>query len=322
MSSSYRTITLNWAKTEETIAQCGAIAALLEVSGYPKPGNVHRTSDFQDTRYEHFLISSVVLVPVLQAIASRGKCAQQKQISLNELKLGEAVLTAVKDTQQWQQGGNTNLGIILLFIPLACAAGMLLDHPRPSIPLFRENLNSIIKNSTSDDTIKLYEAIRIANPGGLGSVEKFDLNTTTPSLLKQENVNLYDIFKLSAERDSIAQEWVSKFHITFDIGLPYFKEIFANTRDINISTVHTYLKILASIPDTLISRKYGPDMAEHVRHQANQVLQAGGLLTEQSKHILWNFDSELRQQARINPGATADICGAVIMVALIEGTRF
>jgi triphosphoribosyl-dephospho-CoA synthase len=306
---------LNWAKTEETIAQCGAIAALLEVSGYPKPGNVHRTRDFQDTRYEHFLISSMVLFPVLQGIAYRGKCAQQKQIPLNELKLGEAILTAVKDTRQWQQGGNTNLGIILLFIPLACAAGMLLDHPR-------ENLNSIIKNSTSDDTMKLYEAIRIANPGGLGSVEKFDLNTTSPTVLQQEQMNLYEIFRISAERDSIAREWISNFHITFEVGFPYFKDVLEKTKDINTSTVHTYLKILADIPDTLISRKYGREMAEHISRQANHVLKAGGLLTEQSKLILWNFDSEVRQKEKINPGTTADLTAAAIMVALIEGMRF
>ena len=37
------------------IAQLGEIAALLEVSGYPKPGNVHRTQNFQNMTYEDFV---------------------------------------------------------------------------------------------------------------------------------------------------------------------------------------------------------------------------------------------------------------------------
>ncbi|MHA1130658.1 MAG: triphosphoribosyl-dephospho-CoA synthase, partial [Candidatus Helarchaeota archaeon] len=35
-----------WAKDPKRIAQYGVLASLLEVSGYPKPGNVHRTQDF------------------------------------------------------------------------------------------------------------------------------------------------------------------------------------------------------------------------------------------------------------------------------------
>ena len=33
---------------------CAQLAAALEVSGWPKPGNVHRTADFTDTRFEHY----------------------------------------------------------------------------------------------------------------------------------------------------------------------------------------------------------------------------------------------------------------------------
>ncbi|NVM55518.1 MAG: triphosphoribosyl-dephospho-CoA synthase [Candidatus Helarchaeota archaeon] len=313
---------MNWVKNEEIIAQSGAIAALLEVSGYPKPGNVHRTQDFGETRYEHFLISSVAIIPSLQEIAYRGKCAQQNQIVLNELKLGEYILKAVKSTQLWQKGGNTNLGIILLFVPLACAAGMLIEHPNPSIPVFRENLNSIIKNSTSEDTIKLYEAIRLANPGGLGAVENFDINDTSPETIHKENMNLYEIFKISDTRDNIAREWITKFQITFEVGYPYFQEIFQKTNDINISIVHTYLKILGDIPDTFLSRKYGKELAERISSEAKDILNQGGLLSKQSIELLWKFDLKLRNKKKINPGTSADLTAATIMVALLEGINF
>lgn len=317
-----RTIALTWARDEETIAQCGVIAALLEVSGYPKPGNIHRTRNFEDTRYEHFLASSVALSPILRQISQRGRMAQIKQIPLTELKLGESIFNAVQTTQSWQKGGNTNLGIILLFIPLACSAGMLIEHPNPSVLQLRTNLDHIIKRSTSEDTIKLFKAISLANPGGLGTVKDFDIKNTTPESLRKNNINLYDIFKISAGRDSIAKEYITQFQITFEIGYPFFKQIFKKTGDINISIVHTYLKILGEVPDTLIARKFGSATAKEVSLQAKYILNKGGLLTKQSEELLWNFDSELRSEKKINPGTSADLTAAAIMVALLEGTRF
>ncbi|WP_455363487.1 triphosphoribosyl-dephospho-CoA synthase, partial [[Eubacterium] cellulosolvens] len=40
---------------DDEIAAALQLAVLLEVSAYPKPGNVHRTRDFELTRFEHFL---------------------------------------------------------------------------------------------------------------------------------------------------------------------------------------------------------------------------------------------------------------------------
>ena len=40
------------------IARCAQLAMCLEVSSSPKPGNIDRFSDYEDTRYEHFLASA------------------------------------------------------------------------------------------------------------------------------------------------------------------------------------------------------------------------------------------------------------------------
>lgn len=317
-----RTITLNWANSEDIIANCGTIAALLEVSGYPKPGNVHRTANFGETRYEHFLVSGAILSPILRDIAYRGNCTQQNQLDLSDLNLGASILQSVKTTLNWQKGGNTNLGIILLFIPLACAAGTLITHSSPSIAILRSKIGLIIKNSVSEDTINLFEAIQLANPGGLGQVEKFDVTTTSTESLIKENINLYDIFELSADRDNIAREWITEFQITIEVGYPYFKKTFLETQDINLAIVHTYLKILGDYPDTLICRKYGTPFAECISNEAKDILEQGGLLSKDTKTKLWNFDQRLRIKDKINPGTSADLTAASIMVALLEGMRF
>ena len=56
----------------DLIAKIAQIASVLEVSGYPKPGNVHRTQDFEDMIFEDFLISGIVIGDVMKKAAAKG----------------------------------------------------------------------------------------------------------------------------------------------------------------------------------------------------------------------------------------------------------
>jgi triphosphoribosyl-dephospho-CoA synthase len=89
-----------------------------------------------------------------------------------------------------------------------------------------------------------------------------------------------------------------------------------------VAIVHTYLKILSDYPDTLICRKHGTALAETISNEAKDILEQGGLLTKDTKTRLWNFDQRLRIKDKINPGTSADLTAASIMVALLEGIRF
>lgn len=55
------------------VSKSAQIASILEVSGYPKPGNVHRTKDFDDMCFEDFLISGIVIGDVMYEAAKRSK---------------------------------------------------------------------------------------------------------------------------------------------------------------------------------------------------------------------------------------------------------
>ncbi|MEM2622936.1 MAG: triphosphoribosyl-dephospho-CoA synthase, partial [Candidatus Nezhaarchaeales archaeon] len=48
------------------------LAALLEVSAYPKPGNVHRLRDRWGKRFEHFVAGSVAIGPIVKEAFMRG----------------------------------------------------------------------------------------------------------------------------------------------------------------------------------------------------------------------------------------------------------
>ena len=110
------------------VAAAGQLACLLEVSA-PKPGNVSPERHFHDTRYEDFLASAVAIGP---ALADAG-----------ESPLGISIRRAVSETLRWTRS-NTNLGIVLLLMPLARAAlrqgGSL-----------RERLSRVLAETTLED---------------------------------------------------------------------------------------------------------------------------------------------------------------------------
>lgn len=306
------------------VQQCAMIAVLLEVSGYPKPGNVHRIHDESKTRYEHFLAGAVAIGPSIKGAALNGCLVASGEINLNEANVGKHVLRAVKDTSNWQRGGNVNLGTILLFVPLAVAAGMTLSYGRITADDLRKNVERVMENATFIDTLGVYEAIDIAHPGGLGKVEKFDVTSKlSKSLIEENGVSLQDVFRISAGWDDISKEWITGMKITFELGYPTFLKVYSESRDVNIATVHTFLKILSENPDSLIQRKMSKEKAVEISGRAAKILEEGGLLKEAGKALCWELDGELQGfKGRLNPGTTADLTASSIFVALLEGFRF
>ena len=99
-------------------------AMVLEVSASPKPGNVHRYRDFSDTCFEHFLLSSVSVLPVFEETAetavSFSDCPDNG--NMNASFVGKMILKAVSAGTSAQNGGNTHFGTFVLMVPLVAAA--------------------------------------------------------------------------------------------------------------------------------------------------------------------------------------------------------
>jgi triphosphoribosyl-dephospho-CoA synthase len=306
------------------VSRCLQLAILLEVSAYPKPGNVHRTVDFQETKYEHFLASAVAVAPHLRKAAERGTNVSTGNITLDRINIGKIIRDSVSDVVLWQRDRNTLLGSITLLAPIAAAAGLTMANKRLfSVNALRRNLKSIAEATTPKDAVDFYDAIAIAKPGGLGKAPRLDVNDkTSKRQILAQRTSLYEIFMISSPWDSIAAEWTSNFHITFDIGQPFFKAQIDKSGDVNTASVHTFLKILSLVPDTLIARKAGRPKAEWVSKEAGKVLDAGGLATSEGIESLRKLDRELHDtRHKLNPGTTADITSAVLAVAILEGFR-
>lgn len=306
------------------VTQCLLLATLLEVSGYPKPGNVHRTADFQDTRYEHFLASAVAVTPFFRRSAHQGVTVREGTLKLHQIEIGRTINNAVSNASLWQHGKNTLLGSIILLTPMAVAAGLTLAK-KSFFPIteFRKNLKAVVESTTSNDAANLYDAIALAQPGGLGKVSTLDVtDANSKKKILHDGISLYEIFKISSSWDSVASEWVSNYHITFDIGYKYLKKQLEEKININTATVHTFLKVLSEVPDTLIARKTGKARAKWVSTEAGEILKAGGLTTKEGKRRLLDLDRKLRDPNHtLNPGTTADITAATLAVAILNGYR-
>jgi triphosphoribosyl-dephospho-CoA synthase len=305
------------------ISKCLQLAILLEVSS-EKPGNVNLTSSFEGTTCQHFLASAVAAGPALQNAAYQGALVSENKVFTEKVELGQLIKTCTSDVNAWQRGGNTILGTIMLFVPIAAAAGMTTAKKDFSLELveMRKNIDKLISASTALDSVHLYEAIAIANPSGLNKSADLDVNDpASKQRLIQKNVTLLDVFKIGADYDDISNEWVNNFPVTFDLGYPYLKEQL-KTKPLNTAIVHTFLKILSERPDTFIARKVGRQKAIEVSADAKAVLELGGLETEKGKKSLREFDHKLRQsQNKCNPGTTADLTAAALALCTLNGYR-
>jgi triphosphoribosyl-dephospho-CoA synthase len=308
----------------EHIAECLELAILFEVSA-DKPGNVNLITGFEGTRYEHFLASAVAARTSFEDAARRGVGVFNGEIQIDDLRIGHIIKNCVEEINAWQRGGNTLLGTVILFSPIAAAAGMTLteNDSISNISELRKNMKLVVESTTPKDAVDVYEAIKIANPSGLGKAPKLDVNDpNSVDKIIEQNISLYQVFKIAAEYDRICSEWVNNYQITFDVAYPYLMEQMKKTEDLNIAIVHTFLKALADYPDTFIARKAGIEEAKEVSHMAKQVLELGGLETSEGKQSLHEFDMKLRRSSNLlNPGTTADVIAAALALYVLGGYK-
>jgi triphosphoribosyl-dephospho-CoA synthase len=272
------------------VAAAAQLACLLEASA-PKPGNVSPHASFRDATYEDFLASAAAIGPAFLAAGER--------------PLGATIRAAVEATARWAPS-NTNLGLVLLFAPLARAA-------LGAGEALRARVAATLAATTVADAQDTYAAIRLAAPGGLGRVGDQDVAGTPTQTLR-------DVMVLAVGRDAIAREYATDFRTTFEIGAPALRRALTDDLPWRDAVVETYLTLLATAADTHVARKLGLAAAVTVQQRGRAVLAAGGVRTATGREAIAALDRELRDDANtLNPGATADLSGAAVYAVLLEG---
>lgn len=304
------------------VSQCLSLAILLE-AGAHKPGNVNIVTSFEKTRFEHFLASAVAAAPSFEFAAIKGDAVAKGKSTLAEIGLGKIIKDCVASIDAWQRGGNTLLGTIILLSPIAVAAGMApvetyFDHHR-----LRKALKNIVESTNPADAVDLYKAIQIANPSGLGGVPELDVNDPqSQDRIVKEKISLFQVFKIAEKHDTICSEWVNNYPVTFEIAYPSLAEKLENGTEMNEAIIHTFLEVLANVPDTFIARKVGLESSRKVSANAQKILDLGGMKTTRGTICLRKFDKQLRRSNNLlNPGTTADIMGAALSLCILGGFR-
>jgi triphosphoribosyl-dephospho-CoA synthase len=272
-----------------TIGQCATLACLLEATA-PKVGNVHRGADFADLTFTDFVVSAVAIGPAMDAAAKTG--------------MGRAVHDAVAATQ-CVCSTNSNLGMALLIAPLAAV-------PREEA-LTTKSVAKVLSGLTADDSTLIYEAIRLARPGGLGKVEAMDVSGEAPS-------HLLDAMRAAAERDMIARQYTENFELVLKTVMPALVKGRERGKSLTDSIIHTHLTLIADHGDSLVARKCGLELSQKAGIIARQVIRAGEPGEESYNEALADFDFWLRSDGnRRNPGTTADLIAAGLFAGLRDG---
>lgn len=254
-----------------------------------KPGNVCPGHHFEDAGVCDFLRSAAL--------------ASAPMASACDQPVGQAIRNAVSATRS-QVSHNTNLGIVLLITPLAAVP------PQDSLA---EGIHAVLERLTVRDSCDVYEAIRIAGPGGLGTSPEQDIQ-------QPPTIDLRECMRLSADVDLIARQYVNGFEQVLCDGPDLLREARRLIDNQPQRITWVALKLISRYGDSLIRRKCGEEMSNHVKSLAGDVLLSGWPDTPNSFSRYADFDSFLRADGhRRNPGTTADLIAAILFAGLREG---
>ena len=255
-----------------------------------KPGNVSVYSAGHQMHCEDFIKSAEACAPA---------------ICMPKRSLGMRILCAVQNTRK-AVSMNTNLGIILLCAPLIQA---IYSNGKKSL---RQSLEWVLAHTTVDDARYVYQAIRLAEAGGLGRVEQADIST-------DPDISLLEAMQLAQRRDSVAAQYASNYRDIFEHAYPALLAFYSRWGYNRSAVGGLYMKLLATYPDSLITRKRGEAVAQHVRKLASVLYEkyCRGDKPEDLDIKLLEFDYKLKAE-NINPGTTADLTVATIFLASLE----
>jgi triphosphoribosyl-dephospho-CoA synthase len=254
------------------------MAMMLEVTASPKPGNVDRCHDYEGTRLEHFLASSILVRPALERAAGGGG------------GLGEVFREAVALTTG-HGGGNTHFGALILLIPLLRGG----DIP---------GAVRAVRGSTVEDAQDFYRAFSLTRVRVLPGDPLDVADPRAIGTIREKGMTLLDVMEHSKGHDMVAREWTNGFALTRKAA-----DLLHAAGCGRKGVVEAFLRLLSSEIDTFIVKEHGALVADEVRRRAGEVL-AG-------REDLAAFDEDCIVRG-INPGSLADILIAGIYIALGE----
>jgi len=274
---------------EHSAASLFRLACRYDVLAF-KPGNVSIARAGHGMSAQDFLVSAALAAPCL--------VRQERPLGRRIRDAAEATAAGV--------GCNTNLGILLLSAPLLAASAA-----KPAGTPLAARLAGILRDTTLDDAVEVYAAIRVAQPAGLGAAPAEDVHGTPSRTLR-------DVMALAADRDEVAAQYANDFEAVFRIGLPALQASLQSGAWLSRAVTDCHLALLSTLEDSHIARKWGRGAAAGVRAEARAVTAA--LKACDTRKARWQllsaFDKTLKGRG-LNPGTSADLTVASLLALLL-----
>ena len=253
----------------------------------PKPGNVGRHGAGHGMECADFIKSAQAVTPIL--------CDRH-------LGIGRKILSSIEATRA-EVRCNTNLGMVLLIAPII---QVFQEHGLQAD--FRRTVKSTLKSLGRREAQDIFAAIRLANPGGLGKTDRYDVNSPL-------EIDIYSAMEAARDRDLVALQYANGYREVVDLGVKCLQNQFDRWNSVEWAVVACYLMYMASFPDSHIRRKHGIETAGQVRKRTKPVLERFMSYDnpEDAREVLMNFDRELKA-SELNPGTCADLTVASLLL--------
>ena len=260
-----------------------------------KPGNVHIYADGHNMGIEQFLQSAYAVASVAED---------------SDLSLAQKIYSSVEATLN-AVSTNTNLGIILLCMPIVQASNEL---PAKTLQLA---VDEEIEKLNNKDAQLIFDAIQIASPSGLGKSKQYDV-------AQPVNTSVRTVMEYAKDRDFIARQYANGFEDIFHLGIPEIDRLMNEGMSEVDSVTALFLLYLRTYPDTHVVRQHENKVAEEVRCRADSLYdlfrEAG--LNDQVLHQLLLVDADWKRRG-INPGTTADMTVATLFAhSIVNGVNY
>lgn len=242
---------------------------------------MHPAAAFADLSHDELVAAGEAIATPLDLAATR--------------PLGRTILDAVAASRLVTRS-NANLGIVLAIAPLAAVPDGAAPSPAAAAV--------VLAATTPDDARDVYMAIALANPGGMGRRDQWDIDGPAPA-------SLLDAMHAAADRDQIARLWARGYAPLFAGPVADIAGEIERGLPLGVAIERGHLMQLAREPDTLIARKHGLAAARDASARAAAVLAAGQAWPAEAAEL----DRFLREHA-MNPGTTADLVAAALYILL------
>ena len=233
---------------------------------------------------EHFLKSAHAVAGVLMD---------------SQFGLAQKIFRSVQVTRQ-VVSTNTNLGIVLLCVPIVQACIQL---PNKTL---RQSIQDEIEGLDIDDAQLILDAIQLADPSGLGTSEVHDV-------FEPASAPVRVIMSHAKDKDLIARQYACGYTDIFGKGFDTIDRLLE--LGLNESEVVTavFLFFLGEHPDTHIVRQHGSVVAAEIQREAVILFQEFQDSIQERAMLdqLLRFDSEWKSR-EINPGTSADLTVATL----------